>query len=51
MLGGITIGIGGNKDKGGKNITPKNRHWWASITHATVQIDRRFILKDGTPAF
>jgi leucyl aminopeptidase (aminopeptidase T) len=51
VLGGVTIGIGGNKDKGGKNRTPENRHWWASMTHATVQIDGKPILKDGTPTF
>jgi leucyl aminopeptidase (aminopeptidase T) len=51
VLGGVTIGIGGNKDKGGKNSTPENRHWWASMTHATVQIDGKLILKDGMPTF
>lgn len=51
VLGGVTIGIGGNKDKGGKNSTPENKHWWASMTHATVQIDGKLILKDGTPTF
>jgi leucyl aminopeptidase (aminopeptidase T) len=48
VLGGVTIGIGGNKDKGGKNRTPENRHWWASITKATVHIDGQLILKDAT---
>jgi leucyl aminopeptidase (aminopeptidase T) len=46
VLGGVTIGIGGNEDKGGKNKTTENRHWWASITQATVQIDKE-ILKNG----
>ncbi|MEM4713654.1 MAG: aminopeptidase [Candidatus Bathyarchaeia archaeon] len=50
VLGGVTIGIGGNKDKGGKNITPENRRWWASMTHATVWVDGKLILK-GTPTF
>ncbi|MEM3565769.1 MAG: aminopeptidase [Candidatus Bathyarchaeia archaeon] len=48
VLGGVTIGIGGNKDKGGKNRTPENRHWWASMTHATVWVDGKLILKEGT---
>jgi len=47
VLGGVTIGIGGNEDKGGKNRTPENRHWWASMTRATVKIDKEIILKDG----
>lgn len=47
VLGGVTIGIGGNEDKGGKNRTPGNRHWWASMTQATVQIDKEVVLKDG----
>jgi len=48
VLGGVTIGIGGNEDKGGKNRTPGNRHWWASITQATVKIDETVVLKQGT---
>jgi len=47
VLGGVTVGIGGNEDKGGENRTPENRHWWASITKATVNIDGKIILKDG----
>jgi leucyl aminopeptidase (aminopeptidase T) len=47
VLGGVTIGIGGNEDKGGKNRTPENRHWWASMTQATVKIDKEIVLKDG----
>jgi len=47
VLGGVTIGIGGNEDKGGKNRTPENRHWWASMTQASVEIDKEIILKDG----
>ena len=47
VLGGVTIGIGGNEDKGGKNRTLENRHWWASMTQATVEIDKEIILKDG----
>jgi len=48
VLGGVTIGIGGNKDKGGKNRTSENRHWWASMTQATVHIDEELILKNGS---
>jgi leucyl aminopeptidase (aminopeptidase T) len=51
VLGGVTIGIGGNKDKGGNNETTENRHWWASTTHATVQVDNETILKNGRPCF
>lgn len=48
VLGGLTIGIGGNEDKGGKNQTIGNRHWWASMTEATLEIDERMIVfKDG----
>lgn len=47
VLGGVTIGIGGNEDKGGKNRTQGNRHWWASITQATVLIDKKIVLRNG----
>lgn len=47
VLGGVTMGIGGNEDKGGKNRTAGNRHWWASMTRATVKIDGKTVLKDG----
>jgi len=43
VLGGVTLGIGGNKDKGGENKTTENRHWLASMTHVMVQIDRQTI--------
>jgi len=46
-LGGITIGIGGNEDKGGKNRTSGNRHWWGSMTKATVSVDSKTIVSDG----
>jgi leucyl aminopeptidase (aminopeptidase T) len=46
VLGGVTLGIGGNEDKGGQNRTPGNRHWWASMTKATVKIDGKIVLKD-----
>lgn len=44
-LGGVTIGFGDNKDKGGKNIASSG--WWASMTKATVTIDGQTIMKDG----
>jgi leucyl aminopeptidase (aminopeptidase T) len=47
VLGGVTIGIGGNEDKGGENRTPGNRHWWASMTKATVKIDDKALVKNG----
>jgi leucyl aminopeptidase (aminopeptidase T) len=51
VLGGVTIGIGGNEDKMGKNRTMENRHWWASMTQATVQIGKELILKNGMEVF
>jgi leucyl aminopeptidase (aminopeptidase T) len=51
VLGGVTIGIGDNEDKGGKNRTRGNIHWWASMTKATLQIDNRLVLKDGVDVF
>ena len=51
VLGGVTLGIGGNKDKMGKNKTTENRHWWASMTQATVQIDKKFTLKNAVEVF
>ncbi|MGQ9597602.1 MAG: hypothetical protein ACUVUS_09640 [Thermoproteota archaeon] len=51
VLGRVTIGIGGNEDKMGKNRTEENRHWWASMTQATVQIDKEAVLKNGIEAF
>jgi leucyl aminopeptidase (aminopeptidase T) len=47
VLGGITIGIGGNEDKGGKNRTNGNSTWWASTTRGTLKIDGSFLLKSG----
>jgi len=47
VLGGVTIGIGGNEDKGGENRTSGNRHWWASMTEATVKIDEKTLVKNG----
>lgn len=47
VLGGVTIGIGGNEDKGGRNRTSGNRHWWASLTKASVEFDGEIALQDG----
>lgn len=51
VLGGVTIGIGGNEDKGGTNRTSGNRHWWASMTKTTVKVDGKIVVKDGTVLF
>ena len=40
VLGGFTLGIGGNEDKGGKNKTTGNRHFVVLDDSATVQIAR-----------
>jgi len=47
VLGGVTIGIGGNEDKGGRNKTEGNSHWWASMSGATVRVDGRVVLEKG----
>ena len=47
VLGGVTIGIGGNEEKGGTNRTSGNRHWWASMTRASVKIDGKALVKNG----
>jgi leucyl aminopeptidase (aminopeptidase T) len=51
VLGGFTLGIGGNEDKGGKNKTTGNRHWWSSVAQATVQIGKELVLRDGSVTF
>lgn len=47
VLGGVTIGVGGNADKGGVNTTTENQHWWASMMQATVLIDDAPVLTRG----
>jgi leucyl aminopeptidase (aminopeptidase T) len=47
VSGAVAIGIGGNEDKGGKNRTPGNKHWWASMTKATLKIDEDILLEQG----
>jgi len=51
VAGRVTVGIGGNEDKGGKNRTLANRHWWASVSQGTLKIDKEPILKDGEEVF
>jgi len=51
VLGGVTVGVGGNEDKGGRNRTPANAHWWASMSEATVRIDGEPVIKDGNVNF
>jgi leucyl aminopeptidase (aminopeptidase T) len=45
VLGGITIGFGDNKTKGGKNRA--NSEWWASISKGTVTVDGMPVMKAG----
>ncbi len=45
VLGGVTIGFGDNRNKGGKNTASGG--WWASITKATVTISGQRIMEDG----
>jgi leucyl aminopeptidase (aminopeptidase T) len=46
VLGGVTIGIGANEDKGGKNRTVRGRGWWACMNEATVMFDGKTVLED-----
>jgi leucyl aminopeptidase (aminopeptidase T) len=45
VLGGVTIGFGDNRNKGGKNIASGG--WWASMTKATVTISGQRVMEDG----
>jgi leucyl aminopeptidase (aminopeptidase T) len=45
VLGGVTIGFGDNRDKGGKNVASGG--WWASMTKATVTISGQRVMEDG----
>jgi leucyl aminopeptidase (aminopeptidase T) len=47
VLGGVTVGVGANEDKGGKNRTLGNRGWWGSMTKATLSIDGKTIVAQG----
>ncbi len=47
VLGGVTVGVGGNEDKGGKNRTAGNNHWWASMPQATVKVDNVPLVENG----
>ena len=46
VLGGITIGFGDNRNKGGKNMA-EGKEWWASMKKATVTIDDTEVMRDG----
>jgi aminopeptidase len=46
VLGGVTVGFGDNEAKGGKNRADQD--WWGSMTGATVEINGRVIMKDGS---
>jgi len=45
VLGGVTVGLGDNTGKGGRNRA--SGEWWASIARATVKIGGRTIMADG----
>lgn len=45
VLGGVTLGLGDNQAKGGKNRA--GREWWASMTRATVEVDGRVLMENG----
>jgi len=45
VLGGVTVGIGDNKSKGGRNRA--GGEWWGCMTGATVKIGRRTIMVRG----
>lgn len=45
VLGGVTVGLGDNTGKGGRNRA--SGEWWASIARATVKIEGRTIMADG----
>ncbi len=45
VLGGVTIGLGDNTRKGGRNRA--SGEWWASVGGATVKIGGRTIVADG----
>ncbi len=51
VLGGVTIGVGGNEDKGGRNVTTSNVHWWASMSRATVHVDDKPVIVNGKLVF
>ena len=51
VQGGVTVGIGGNEDKGGRNKTKGGRGWWAVTTQATLKIDEQLILMNGKEVY
>lgn len=46
VLGGVTIGIGDNERKGGRNRAG-GADWWGCISHATVKIGRQTVMRKG----
>jgi hypothetical protein len=48
VLGSVTVEVGGNEDKRGKNRTLGNHHWWGSMTKATVGIDNKTLVTDSS---
>lgn len=47
VLGGVTLGIGDNERKGGRNRA-RGADWWGCASHATVTIGRRTVMKEGS---
>ncbi len=47
VYGGVTLGLGDNRDKGGKNRTKSGRGWWSSIRGATVTLGGEEIVTAG----
>jgi leucyl aminopeptidase (aminopeptidase T) len=45
VLGGVTVGLGDNRGKGGRNRA--GTEWWGCISGATVKIGRRTIMARG----
>jgi leucyl aminopeptidase (aminopeptidase T) len=45
VLGGVTVGLGDNKSKGGRNRA--GAEWWGCMTGGTVKIGRRTIIVRG----
>jgi leucyl aminopeptidase (aminopeptidase T) len=47
VLGAVTIGIGDNEGKAGRNRA-KGAEWWGCLSGATVTIGRRTVMRGGT---
>jgi len=46
VLGGVTIGLGDNESKGGRNRA-KGQEWWGCVSRATVVIGGKEIMRRG----